>query len=217
VGEAKLEHTLERIRHFAGLSGGEDIVIVFLLYPPTNTSFITAKQLTNGTTDVDGIAGTLAYSSLQAQLLNRDDVPQVPILLLSKLDGLSSLLKKHVASLDQQPPPQRHTATTFDLLKLCTASPAMSQQTALILSDLFADLRELAWTCTNVEPDPDSSPTSAQLTASQLMERSGLPDIFSSSVSSITPVSKLKSLRDLVGEKEYNAIIDFWQRDWAML
>ena len=55
--EASLPSTLDRLHHFASLTGGQDLAIVFLLNPPNTSSFISVKHLT--LTDGDPDAGTI--------------------------------------------------------------------------------------------------------------------------------------------------------------
>lgn len=216
ISDARLDHSLKRISHFASLTGGEDVAIVFLLCPEKATNFITAKQLNEGDAKAHTTQGTLAYSKLQAELFDLDDVSRLPILLLSKLEGLPNLLKRHLANLSRPEPPRKPAATSLELLKVCTAKPPMSQQTAFILSDLFTDLRDLGEACTSASPATSSNSPSHVPTTSQLLDRSGWVRDVTSPVSSDTATSKLERLRDLVGEQQCQDIIDFWKNDFAV-
>lgn len=217
VNETKLDDTFKRIQHFASLTGGEDLAIVFLLNPSRATKFVSAKAVADGSSDdaakVDAI---YAYTKLQAEMMNHREIPHVPILPLANIDNLSQLLRKHTSNLSRPPPKQKPAATSFELLQLCTASPPMSQQTAFILSDLFTNLKELATTCSAVTSAPNSSSPSARAASSLV---SGVYDLglgMSTQDSHSTATSKLKRLRDLVGEQECREIVDFWKEEWTV-
>lgn len=217
VHEAMLEHTFKRTHRFAALTGGEDLAIVFLLNPPPARTFISAKQhaadFSDDTANIDAIH---AYSKLQAEMMNHSEIPHMPILPLCKLDGLPQLLSKHVANLNRPPPTQKAATTSFELLKLCTANPPMSEHTSYILSDLFVNLRDLATTCSAVTSAPNSSSPSVRAAFSQA---DGIYDLgfgMSTQGSDVPPTGKLKRLRDLVGEQECRNVVDFWKEEWVV-
>lgn len=223
VSADKLDETLKRVRHFASLTGGQDLAIVFLLSAPPTGSFMSAKQVANGATaagasDTDGV---YAYTKLQAEMVGRNDVPYIPILPLASLESLPILLTKHVAAITR--PRQLHAttkpiATSFELLQLCTAIPPMQQQTGYILSDLFSSLQELAEACTTVSSAPNSSSPSARAAAvaglSQTDDMYGLSTRTNGMEDSAH--GKLKRLRDLVGEQQCMDIVDFWRDEWTV-
>ena len=218
VSETQIESTFERIQHFASLTGGEDLAIVFLLNPPPARNFVPAIQLaTDSSDDAARMKGMLAYSKLQAEMMNHTEIPYIPILPLCTLEGLPQLLNKHATNLTRTPPTQKPAATSFELLKLCTANPPMSEQTAYILSDLFVDLRDLAMTCLAVTSAPNSSSPSARAAVSS--QANGVYDLgleMSTQESDITATGKLKRLRDLVGEQKFRDIVDFWKEEWIV-
>ena len=214
VADEKLRATFERIEHFASLTGGEDLVFIFLLNPPPASTFVSAKDLSeannNDMADTDAIA---AYSKLQAELINHADIPHIPVLPILTVANLSETISKHTTALQSQPPKQRAPATSsFSLLKLCTANPPMSEQTAYVLSDLFKDLKDLAFACSTVSSAPNSSSPSARA--------AGFPSSFSYDIntqsSDSNAASRLKRLRDLIGEQECHDIIDFWKEEWTL-
>ncbi len=217
VSEAKLAETFERVSHFASLTGGEDVAIVFLLHPPQTSNFVSAKHLANGTEDPSTkTEGVYAYSKLQAEMIHRSDIPYVTTLPLSSLEELPALLKRHIAHLSRPPLQQKPAATSFELLQLCTANPPMAQQTAFILSDLFTDLRDLATTCTTVNSAPDSSSPSERAGLSQMSGAFDSSNGLSSQFFEANATSKLKRLRDLVGDQECCDIVDFWKEEWLL-
>lgn len=166
ANEDVLPQSVERIRRFASLTGGQDLAIVFLLDPPADTSFTSARSVNEKTTSQpSGEDGVVAYTKLQAALFDYADIPHIPILLLPSLDGLPGLLKSHIATVTKPKPRPQPQVTPFDLLQLCTANPPMPQQTAFILSDLFPNLRELAAACTAVSSVPNSSSPSVSRAA----------------------------------------------------
>lgn len=220
VSDEKLSETVERIRRFASLTGGHDLAIAFLLQSAPSAGFVSAKDLkenavTPQAPDDDGI---VAYSKLQATLTDHAEIPCVPVLLLAKLESLPEVLMKHVGYLSR--PKQRASppTTPFALLQLCTASPPMSQHTAFILSDLFADLRELAAVCTAVSSAPNSSSPSVRAAglSSQPYSTQGGGMETGLQYSEGIALGKLKQLRDLVGEQECADIVDFWKEEWTI-
>ncbi|RMX81664.1 hypothetical protein D0869_06638 [Hortaea werneckii] len=247
VTEAQLEATIKRIQRFASLTGGKDLAIVFLLASPPPPAQPTAPNATNGFTTARQLAqqtaqlsaasergnldGVIAWTKLQAELTNRSDIPYIPILPLTALDELPQLLQKHVAALNSPShPAPRQSANTFDLLQLCTSNPPMDQQTAYCLSDVFANMEELAAACTGVSSAPQSSSPSARAAARASIEASRQfpandllddPAIWtsqnvSSAVGDDDGRRKLKQLRDLVGEKQCIEVVDFWKEEWLI-
>ena len=88
--------------------------------------------------------------------------------------------------------------TAFDLLQQCTATPPMALQTAYYLSDLFVDLADLAKACTSdVSLYTDS-------------ER-GIVNAHSAAQ---TGDDRMVQLRDLVGNEEFQNLVDFWTDEW---
>lgn len=213
VEDARLSATLSRIKHLASITSTCDRVVVFSLAPPCDTIFQSAKEVAAQEAS-DNTAGTLACAKLQAALLSDRDMPTVRVLLLSTLDGLSELLKKHVAaivtSLSRQPTVP--LATPFDLLRQCTANPPMPQQTLNFLSDVFPGIRELAAACTHVTSAPNSSSPSMRAGAGSSSSRSFRTQGDEYDVASEdTAYDKLKQLRDLVGDEQCRNIVDFWK------
>ncbi|KAK3113284.1 hypothetical protein LTR53_009568 [Teratosphaeriaceae sp. CCFEE 6253] len=216
---SKLEATLDRIQHFMSLTGGRDLAIAFLLQGPPPSSFTSARQLV----DVMGIgkgnatSGMHAYTLLQATLVERLDPSHIPLLPVATLESLPILLQKYVASLSQREPLRgmRKPPTALDLLQLCTANPPMPQETAYILSDLFANLRELADACTSIPSAPTSSSPSArdQYGLGESSQDTNMLDM-GTQATMLGLHGRLKRLRDLVGEPQCNDIVDFWRQEW---
>ncbi|KAK3675696.1 hypothetical protein LTR78_004337 [Recurvomyces mirabilis] len=210
VSEAKLEGTIARVRHFASLTGGQDISIIFSL-----------EATGTGSTDM------LACSKLQAVLIDHyGSIPYIPIIPVPTLASLPEQVKKYVFNLTR---PQRIAAqpplpSPFTLLQHCTTSPPMPQQTAYYLSDLFANLKDLASACSSITSAPNSSSPSARTAGTNRMLSSqdrNHGEIFDADEnmpisSESTEHAKLKQLRDLVGEQQCRAIVDFWQEEYVM-
>lgn len=155
--------------------------------------------------------GITAYAKLQAEIFNHAGIPYVPILPLHKADGLHALLGRYVESL--KPPalqPVKPAASSFELLRLCTVRPPLSQQTAYMLSDLFPNLRDLAAACSDVSSVPiaSSSPTAAYAT-----DPLRTVDYGTTRGLELAANSSLHRLCELVGEAECQNIIDFWKGD----
>ncbi|KAK0906781.1 hypothetical protein LTR91_015221 [Friedmanniomyces endolithicus] len=210
--------TLDRIRHFASLTGGQDLAIVFLLQPPPVITFTPAKQLLGNASNCSKSSsdGIYAYTSLQATLMDRSDVPYIPILPLATLSALPDLLKRHASNRAHSPPKAiSKPPRSLDLLKLCTANPPMPQQTAYILSDLFPNLRDLAVACTSISSAPGSSSPSARAAASLLSSQDTEMLGLSTQASYAGGYGKLKRLRDFVGEQQCMDVVDFWREEWT--
>ncbi|EMC95076.1 hypothetical protein BAUCODRAFT_525199 [Baudoinia panamericana UAMH 10762] len=213
TAEASIGETLHRIQHFAALTGGQDLAIVFLLSPPPATTFTSAKAVMDGRVgSADGQpSGIIAYAKLQAVLANRMDIPYIPILPLSKLDDLSGLVQNYVAQLSRTRfKPVTKRATPFGLLQLCTSNPPMPQQTAYVLSDLFRDFRDLAVACTSATPAPESSSLFARAAPSQELSSQTAEVSSATQLSDTRSGDRLAQLRDLIGKQECREIVDFW-------
>lgn len=223
VTDTKLGDTLERIQRFAALTGGEDLAIVFVLYPQKDMSFVSVKALTtDNTTNDAGANGMYAYTKLQAALFSDAAIPHIPTLPLADIQGLPETLVKHTATLEKaamskhttHPTMKKNTSkptTPFDLLQLCTAEPPMTKHTALVAADVFTDLADLAATCTSVTTAPAASSPSmraSQVNSSQTAAERGWvsPDC----------EEKMRRLRTLLGEKECQNLIDFWAEEWTL-
>ncbi len=143
VSEGKRDVTLERIRHFACLTA-EPIAIIFLLNPPRETSFRSAKQFGEAIAG-EAVAGTVAYTKLQVAMMSLPDLPHVPILPLHHLDGLQALLQQYAGKhANRKSSAPRSTTTARELMQLCSLQQSMKQTTANILSDTFVSLRDIA-------------------------------------------------------------------------
>lgn len=204
----KLEGTLQRVRRLSSVTGGYRIAIVFLMHPPCNTRFTSARQELDRTEQGQAGAynsrGTFAYARLQALLFDEVDLFQVPISPLATLGDLPTLLSgmcqrtsksHHGGGINGADP----NVTTFELLQKCTANPPMAQETAFFLSDIFPDLVDLARTCSMaddaVTEGLDSSPTVLG------EETDGA-------------AGHLAKLQDLVGEAQTTSIVGFWKEEW---
>lgn len=211
--EKSLPDTLERIHHFAALTGGQNLAIIFLLNPPKASTFVSAKSLTaDSTTDETGAKGILAYSKLQASLLPRNDIPHVPILPLASVEGLPQLLKDHAAALSHKSTQQvLPAASPFELLQLCTTEPPMDRQTAFFATDCFANLKELAAACTErVAPLSSSSPVLRYGSGSECHR-------FSAGLGMGSGVQgKMEQLSSLVGDEKCRELVDFWTDEWVV-
>ena len=217
VSDVKLYDTLKRIQHFASLTGGEDILIVYLLNTPPGSSFVSAKELNKDTSDDSTPADAIAaYSKLQAEMIICTETSYIPIRPISRLDDLSDTILKHVSALKVEPRKQETLSKSFELLKLCTANPPMADQTAYLLSDLFADFKDLAAACSTVTGAPSSSSPSARAAAFQSSGVYGINIDTSTPNLDSTAAENLKTLRDLVGEQECQDVIDFWKEEWLV-
>lgn len=217
VSDLKLKETLDRIQHFSPLTGGQDLVIVFLLSAPKDTSFTSAKELTRNTiSDAAEEDAIVAYSRLQAEMVNLAEIPYIPIRPIITMNELPTTIEKHVAASKAQPPKAKPSSTPFELLKLCTANPPMSESTAYIISEIFADLKDLSSACSVISSAPNSSSPSARASAFQSSQIYDFDTVLSTQSTGSDAARKLKRLRDLVGEQECQDIIDFWKEEWLL-
>ncbi|GAB7363545.1 hypothetical protein MBLNU230_g3812t1 [Neophaeotheca triangularis] len=215
VTENAATNSISRIRHFASLTGGKDLIIIFLLAPtqPPPSSFVTAKQVAHDNDPHQtGLAGIHAFTQLQVLIHNDQEIPHIPTLPLAKLEGLADLLSKHATAMaarysraKRQPAP---ATAPFELLKLCTADPPMSQEHAYVLSDIFPRLRDLAVACTSVTPETEAgffSADSREMQGSSMVSGGG-PGV----------EGRLEDLRVLLGEQAYRNVVDFWGAEWTI-
>jgi hypothetical protein len=206
---SNLPETLNRIHHFAGLTGGQDLIIVFLLSPPAKTKTNASEQTISSNTNINS---TLAFTHLQASLLPRTDIPYIPILPVFNLTDLPELLQKHASALShrhQQPPTtSNNTSKPLELLEIATTEPPMDRETLFFVTDCFANLRELAMSCT--EPGVELQ---------GLVEGSdGLEGLRSGRGEGrvATATERLVELRGLIGWERFKEIADFWADEWVV-
>lgn len=217
--ETTLPKTLDRIHHFASLTGGQDLAIVFLLDPPKTSSFTSVKDLTSTVSDADaGVKGVLAYAKLQASLLPRSDIPHLPILPLASVEGLPGFLMKQVTALSRQPQPAPASASPFGMLQMSTTEPPMDRQTAYFATDCFANLRELAVACTEPPAEATSSSPSFGLDGNTLPQSSagGHHGHLRAGSQGRGAEEALRQLRGLVGEQRYTELVEFWLDEWVV-
>ncbi|GAB7328578.1 hypothetical protein MBLNU13_g00527t1 [Cladosporium sp. NU13] len=217
--DAALPNTLDRIHHFASLTGGQDLAIVFLLKPPKTASFISVIDLTSTDSNSDaGIKGVLAYAKLQASLLSRTDIPPIPILPLASVEGLAGLLTKTIAALSRKPQHTSASTTPFDMLQLSTTEPPMEMQTSYFTTDCFANLRELAVACTEPPKEPTSRSPSFDSGGSAFSQSSagGHFGNIGTGYQGRGAEEGLSQLRNLVGEQRYSELVEFWLEEWVV-
>ena len=217
VSDTKLKATLERIQHFALLTGGEDLLIVFLLNPPKDSSFTFAKELSkNDVNDAANEESIVAYSKFQAEMIGQTDLPYIPVRLVLTIDELQTTIEKHITATKSQVMKARPASMPFELLKSCTVKPPLSDQTAYIISDIFADLKDLVSACSAISSAPNSSSPSARAAAFQSSQTYDLDLGRIKQSTDSDAARKLKRLRDLVGEQECQDVIDFWKTEWLL-
>jgi hypothetical protein len=207
-----LPRTLDRIHHFAGLTGGQDLIIVFLLSEPANADTNTSNNTISSTTSAHP---TLAFTHLQASLLPRTDIPYIPILPLANLSNLPDLLLKHTSALSHkhhQPSiPPNNTSKPLELLELATTEPPMDRGTLFFVTDCFANLRELAVACT--EPGLDLrgllEGSSDGFDGAQGLRYEG-------GEGRVAATERLRELRGLIGAERFGEVTEFWGDEWVV-
>lgn len=206
LSEQALEHALHRITTFSSLDETRDRIVVFLLNPPLDTSFRSAKQHDQVTSTTDH-GGIQAFTILQTKLFSSPHFPRgIPLLPLNGVENLPKLLKTYIDTYKIAPPPSPPPTMqqAINLLRLCTAAlTPMSEQTAYILMDVFGDLRSLMRACKAAEelmPNP----------------RNLIPNDLSSSSEMDGEKDFFARLRGLVDEQECRDLIDFWREEWAV-
>lgn len=217
--EAALPNTLDRIHHFASLTGGQGLAIVFLLNTPKTCSFISVKDLTSTESDPEvGTTGVLAYAKLQASLFSRSDIPHIPIFPLASVDVLQGLLLKTIAANSRKPQKTPASTTPFGMLQLSTTEPPMDRQTSYFATDCFADLRELAVTCTEPAAELTSTLPSFDMGGNSFSQSSAGEQggyVGTASQRHGTEAG-LRQLRGLVGEERYPELVEFWLDEWVV-
>lgn len=215
ISAAKLPNTLDRIHRFTSLTGGQNLAVVFLLNPPKTSSFVSVKDLSSTAGDFEtGTKGIFAYSQLQASLLQRVDIPHVPILPLASVEDLPKLLSKHTAALSRKLHLAPAHTSSFGMLQLSTTEPPMERQTAYFATDCFDNLNELAMACTEPEAELTSSSPSLRASGASAFQ-SDFGQIRRTSQASGTG-EESRRLRDLVGEQRYRELVDFWLDEWVV-
>lgn len=216
----RIEATLERIEHFTHLTN-EPIAIIFVLCPPPDISFQTAKQLVNDSPLSDNPlptrVGILAYTKLQVELMDHA-FPNISVLPLAKLSCLPDLIKNHIAALTMPPPVKPQQSDIYPLLSTCALN---NQQSAFILSDTFCSLKEIA-EASLAEMDTaqdSSSPTAIAAFADGVLSQMAgdwAGDVTMSSDHASGNVFKLKMLQSLVGEQEKENLMEFWRQECSL-
>lgn len=217
--ESKMAETLDRIHHFASLTGGQYLAIVFLLEPPKTSSFVSVKTLTSPSSEPEaGTKGVLAYSKLQASLLPRNDIAHIPTLPIATVESLLGLLTKYATSLSRKSQRVMASTTPFEMLQLSTTELPMDRQTAYFATDCFASLRDLAVACTEPAAEPTSSSPSFGVSEGTISQSSfaGHHDHFASGSQAHGGEEGLRQLQGLVGEERYGELIDFWLEEWVV-
>jgi len=132
--------TLSRIQHFAVLTGGRDIAILFLLTP-------SPSQPTSNPTHPTPLH---AYCALQLALstVSTSGVSHIPPLLpCPSPSSVPTLLKTFTDTLASAPAQtraverKRQVNAALDLLPHCTVEAILGEEAGLALMDLSADLR----------------------------------------------------------------------------
>nr|OQO30578.1 hypothetical protein B0A51_01204 [Rachicladosporium sp. CCFEE 5018] len=191
-----LPGSLIRIERFIALTGGVDLVIVFLLCcSPISISSVTTS-----------IAGLEGYTAMQAALFAQ---PHPPILSVATLAALPTLLLRHAAALAQPVRSPKPTATSFELLQLCTAASAeqgqaMDQHSAFRTTDVFSSVPALAQALSNRH-----EVAALRESSSPALTIPGLLGYRDDSV-------RLRELRSIVGEVEFANLVDFWAEEWVV-
>ncbi|KAK3081385.1 hypothetical protein LTS18_007226 [Coniosporium uncinatum] len=136
--------TLARIQHFAALTGGRDIAVIFLLAPQSSpTTDQSASNATHATP-------MHAYSALQVALFTASAdgrIPSIPVLPCPAPTSLPKVLQAFTDGLASAPAQIRAVERKYrvnaalDLLPHCTVDGVMREEASLAMTDLFADLR----------------------------------------------------------------------------
>ena len=206
VVDHKLAETLQRVQDLISLTHGRDIAIIFLLSPSRDTTFASAKLLTQTHAPFDtqsGSEGVIAYAKLQAEVIDQIKTPCVPIFPVADLDGLPDLLHK-LASKTAASQLSAPVASPSELLPHCTTHPPLRQEMASVLTNLFNDLKDLARASTNPACIQAEGNWPLGDAASELQT---IED-------DAAAAAKSESLRHLIGENEWKGIMDFWTDEW---
>jgi hypothetical protein len=223
VAESKLLATIQRIHHFASLTGGEDLAIVFLLHEPKLSTFVSAKDVTNAshTDNETSAAGIYAFTTLQSTMFARTEIPHIPILPFASLDALPALLRKHATALSRPTMSVPLPITSSELLKMCTtADQPMDQTTVSVVAELVPDLRSFARLCSSsANHCGSSSPSvrsarSLQTSADRLAWGARIDHARMSQDDAQS--DDVQMMRKLLGGDACKSMSDFWAEEFTV-
>ncbi|KAK2734733.1 opa3 domain protein [Colletotrichum kahawae] len=115
--------TEQRVERLANLEGGSNAAVIFLVDP------LGQKK--------DPME---AFMKLQIQMLDKHDIPLIPLASASDLPGALAALRSSA----QQPPPQPQQSTPLSLLQHMTAGRPLTEHAANLLSELVRSPAEVA-------------------------------------------------------------------------
>ncbi|KAI9723180.1 MAG: hypothetical protein M1828_004283 [Chrysothrix sp. TS-e1954] len=156
---------LERLTHFSALTGGRDVLIVFLLHEACSISPSTSTSTSSNRATSTSIPGPSTGLSAHAQLttlLFHHALP-IPLIPLTSPPALLPTLKTYLTTLTRPlptPPEPAHAHAKANkaitlLLPLATATPPphhrLTEHQVLRLTDLVGSVRELARVCAGEE------------------------------------------------------------------
>lgn len=202
----QLEETINRVLHFASLTGGIDIALVLLLHaaPATTTARAMASSVS---APASGTEGVHAYARLQAALLARPDIPSIPLLPMANLQDLPDLIKSYAQApkgkLSAVVPWQNVSA--IDLLAFCTVNPPLSRWALDLTSDLFSSIADVAEAAALARAGKGSggafvhSLEDSILSNELVRDAGGLGDEFT-------------VLRDQLGQGQIERMVEFWAK-----
>ncbi|KAI4833671.1 hypothetical protein E4T44_09295 [Aureobasidium sp. EXF-8845] len=197
MSEERLSATIERIQHFIALTGGLDVAIVLSL--STSKPFSPAKDLLHAP-EVDDMDGLRSYALLQAQFMTRPELAWVPILPLTKLDGIVELIKTHAQSISRPKPKPSSAIRPLDMLAHCSCDP-LPPLAVNLASDVFSSLSDVAQAALAHHGDPTVH-DSGGVTSSDDSLRS---DRYGFTV-----------LEEQLDTKVIESMVDFWAGDWSV-
>ncbi|KAL1383785.1 hypothetical protein HDK64DRAFT_40443 [Phyllosticta capitalensis] len=188
VEPERLATTVERVRRFATLKGGNDSAILFLLQPLGKT--IPTYFLDGGVgRTVPVLPASRDPSPIEPYdrfktALDANSISAPPILLAPSNQSVEPVLKAFIGGQQSTHPPSFAESfnTALDILPHCTAATEpLDRETIFCLTDLFPCLRDLAYSSTDDKE------------AQEL----------------------LKGMNKIVGQQAVQDVIDFWREEWV--
>lgn len=202
LSPASLDATTARLTRFAHLTGGVDLVVVFLLQAQTISS--------NGDKEPTTASPTNAHVLLQTLIMRSPDLRGIPILPIAKTSALVEVLRSYITAVTQATlphPPQK----ALDILPYCTTTGPTRLLTSTlvgVLSDMIPDLKTLARLACLEMPDDGRDMQDEAFRPVDFEMEDHADMVLRRDID--------HALRQMVSEKERVGIWEFWRGEFVI-